>query len=41
MSRTKELFMLIRQEEAQFEASIQEQEFYNSININNQNQFTK
>lgn len=33
--------MLIRQEEAQFEASIQEQEFYNSININNQNQFTK
>jgi hypothetical protein len=41
MSRSKELFMNMRQEEAQFEASIQEQEFYNSININNQNQFTK
>jgi hypothetical protein len=41
MSRTKELFMNMREEQAQFEASIQEQEFYNSININNQNQFTK
>jgi hypothetical protein len=41
MSKSKELFMLMRQEEAQFEATIREQEFYNSININNQNQFTK
>jgi hypothetical protein len=41
MSRTKELFMNMRQEEAQFEASIQEQEFYNSININNQIQISK
>jgi hypothetical protein len=41
MSRTKELFMIMREEQAQFEASIKEQEFYNSININNQNQFTK
>jgi hypothetical protein len=41
MSKSKELFMLMRQEEAQFEASIKEQEFYNSININNQIQLTK
>ena len=41
MSKSKELFMLIRQEEAQFEASIQEEEYFNSININNQNQLTK
>jgi hypothetical protein len=41
MSKSKELFMNMRQEEAQFEASIQEQEFYNSININNQIQLTK
>jgi len=41
MSRTKELFMNMRQEEAQFEATIREQEFYNSININNQIQLTK
>jgi hypothetical protein len=31
----------MREEQAQFEASIQEQEYFNSININNQNQFTK
>jgi hypothetical protein len=41
MSRTKELFMNMREEQAQFEASIREQEFYNSININNQIQLTK
>jgi len=41
MSRTKELFMNMREEQAQFEASIKEQEFYNSININNQIQLTK
>ena len=41
MIRTKELFMNMREEQAQFEASIQEQEYFNSININNQNQFTK
>jgi hypothetical protein len=41
MSKSKELFMLIRQEEAQFEASIQEQEYFNSININNQIQISK
>jgi hypothetical protein len=41
MSRSKELFMNMREEQAQFEATIREQEFYNSININNQNQFTK
>jgi hypothetical protein len=41
MSRTKELFMNMREEQAQFEASIQEQEYFNSININNQIQLTK
>jgi hypothetical protein len=41
MSKSKELFMIMREEQAQFEATIREQEFYNSININNQNQFTK
>jgi hypothetical protein len=41
MSRSKELFMNMREEQAQFEASIQEQEFYNSININNQIQISK
>jgi hypothetical protein len=41
MSKSKELFMNMREEQAQFEASIQEQEYFNSININNQNQFTK
>jgi hypothetical protein len=41
MSKSKELFMNMREEQAQFEASIREQEFYNSIYINNQNQFSK
>jgi hypothetical protein len=41
MSRTKELFMNMREEQAQFEASIQEQEYFNSININNQIQISK
>jgi hypothetical protein len=41
MSRSKELFMNMREEQAQFEASIQEQEYFNSININNQIQLTK
>jgi hypothetical protein len=40
MSKSKELFMNMREEQAQFEASIQEQEFYNSIN-NNQIQISK
>jgi hypothetical protein len=41
MSKSKELFMNMREEQAQFEASIQEQEYFNSININNQIQLTK
>ena len=38
MIKSKDLFMLMREEQAQFEASIQEQEHFNSIHINNQNQ---
>jgi hypothetical protein len=41
MSKSKELFIIMREEQAQFEASIQEQEYFNSININNQIQLTK
>ncbi len=41
MSRSKELFMNMREEQAQFEATIREQEYFNSININNQIQLTK
>jgi hypothetical protein len=41
MIKSKDLFMLMREEQVQFEASIQEQEYFNSIYINNQNQFSK
>jgi hypothetical protein len=37
MSRSKELFTFLRDEEMQRDATIAEQEYFNSIYINNQN----